>query len=197
MLERALAAGVPAGWVTADEVYGNSPALRGWLEARQLPYVRRSRPPGRCRRPPGRPRRRRGWPSVSRASAGCASALARAPRAATGMGGPACRWPASARPPGGSGGCWCAGAFAPGSWPTTCAPPRPSCRWSPWCGSLGPAGGWRCVNRSALIYANWLHDLGSRCGLVALSRPSVGGCTSRAGGTGAGGARRAGRGRRG
>ena len=37
MLERALEAGVPAGWVTADEVYGNSPALRGWLEARQLP----------------------------------------------------------------------------------------------------------------------------------------------------------------
>src|ERR671911_2021596 len=39
MLERALAAGVPAGWVTADEVYGNSPALRGWLETHQLPYV--------------------------------------------------------------------------------------------------------------------------------------------------------------
>src|SRR5215211_7562809 len=39
MLERALDAGVPAGWVTADEVYGNSPALRGWLEGRQLPYV--------------------------------------------------------------------------------------------------------------------------------------------------------------
>ena len=39
MLERALEAGVPAGWVTADEVYGNSPALRGWLEGRQLPYV--------------------------------------------------------------------------------------------------------------------------------------------------------------
>jgi SRSO17 transposase len=39
MLERALEAGVPAGWVTADEVYGNSPALRGWLETRQLPYV--------------------------------------------------------------------------------------------------------------------------------------------------------------
>ena len=29
MLERALDAGVPAGWVTADEVYGGSPALRG------------------------------------------------------------------------------------------------------------------------------------------------------------------------
>src|SRR5215216_7232701 len=39
MLERALDAGVPAGWVTADEVYGNSPALRGWLETRQLPYA--------------------------------------------------------------------------------------------------------------------------------------------------------------
>jgi SRSO17 transposase len=39
MLERALDAEVPAGWVTADEVYGGSPALRGWLEARQLPYV--------------------------------------------------------------------------------------------------------------------------------------------------------------
>jgi SRSO17 transposase len=35
MLQRALDAGVPAGWVTADEVYGGSPALRGWLEARQ------------------------------------------------------------------------------------------------------------------------------------------------------------------
>src|SRR5215217_827326 len=39
MLQRALEAGVPAGWVTADEVYGNSPGLRGWLETRQLPFV--------------------------------------------------------------------------------------------------------------------------------------------------------------
>jgi hypothetical protein len=55
----------------------------------------------------------------------------------------------------------------------------------------------RCVNHSALIYASWLHDLGSYPGLVALSRSSVGGCTSQAGGIGAGGARRAGRRRRG
>jgi SRSO17 transposase len=34
MLERALDAGVPAAWVTADEVYGGSPALRAWLEDR-------------------------------------------------------------------------------------------------------------------------------------------------------------------
>jgi SRSO17 transposase len=34
MLERALDAGVPAGWATADEVYGGSPALReGWRGA--------------------------------------------------------------------------------------------------------------------------------------------------------------------
>jgi SRSO17 transposase len=39
MLDRALEAGVPAGWVTADEVYGGDPALRGWLETRQLPHV--------------------------------------------------------------------------------------------------------------------------------------------------------------
>ena len=39
MLGRALDAEVPAGWVTADEVYGASPALCGWLEGRQLPYV--------------------------------------------------------------------------------------------------------------------------------------------------------------
>ena len=39
MLERALDAGVPASWVTADEVSGGSPALREWLEERQVPYV--------------------------------------------------------------------------------------------------------------------------------------------------------------
>jgi SRSO17 transposase len=39
MLERALDAGVPAGWVTADEVYGGDPALRRWLEDRGVSYV--------------------------------------------------------------------------------------------------------------------------------------------------------------
>jgi SRSO17 transposase len=39
MLERALDAGVPAAWVTADEAYGGDPALRGWLEARGVSYV--------------------------------------------------------------------------------------------------------------------------------------------------------------
>jgi hypothetical protein len=39
ILERALDAGVPAAWVTADEVYGGSPALRGWLEGRGVWHV--------------------------------------------------------------------------------------------------------------------------------------------------------------
>jgi SRSO17 transposase len=39
LLERALDAGVPAAWVTADEVYGGSPALRGWLESRGVWHV--------------------------------------------------------------------------------------------------------------------------------------------------------------
>ena len=39
MLERALDAGVPASWATADEVYGQDPALRVWLEGRQMAYV--------------------------------------------------------------------------------------------------------------------------------------------------------------
>jgi SRSO17 transposase len=39
MLTRALDAGVPAGWVTADEIYGQNAALRLALEERGLPYV--------------------------------------------------------------------------------------------------------------------------------------------------------------
>jgi SRSO17 transposase len=39
MLERALEAGVPAAWVTADEVDGQDPAFRGWLEGRQMAHV--------------------------------------------------------------------------------------------------------------------------------------------------------------
>jgi SRSO17 transposase len=39
MLERALDAGTPAAWVTADEGYGQDPALRVWLEGRQMAHV--------------------------------------------------------------------------------------------------------------------------------------------------------------
>jgi SRSO17 transposase len=39
MLARAFAAGVPAGWTSGDETYGNDGGLRRWLEARRRPYV--------------------------------------------------------------------------------------------------------------------------------------------------------------
>jgi hypothetical protein len=34
-----VAAGVPFGWVTADEVYGQAPYLRDWLEVQDVSYV--------------------------------------------------------------------------------------------------------------------------------------------------------------
>jgi len=39
LVQRALDAGVPASWVTADEVYGQDPALRVWLEGRGMAHV--------------------------------------------------------------------------------------------------------------------------------------------------------------
>lgn len=39
MLERAFAAGVTVGWVTADALYGSDGALRRWLEERRQAYV--------------------------------------------------------------------------------------------------------------------------------------------------------------
>jgi len=39
MLGRAFAAGVPAAWVTGDEVYGSDGDLRRWLEGEGRPYV--------------------------------------------------------------------------------------------------------------------------------------------------------------
>jgi SRSO17 transposase len=39
MLARALNAGLPAAWVTADEAYGKDYKFRSWLEARRIGYV--------------------------------------------------------------------------------------------------------------------------------------------------------------
>jgi SRSO17 transposase len=39
MLERAIEAGVPASWVTGDEVYGGDRRLRVWLEQQGVPHV--------------------------------------------------------------------------------------------------------------------------------------------------------------
>lgn len=39
MIERAVAAGIPFGWVTADEAYGDNGPLRAFLEQEQIAYV--------------------------------------------------------------------------------------------------------------------------------------------------------------
>jgi SRSO17 transposase len=39
MLERAVEAGVPFSWFTADEAYGQNPGLRSWLEDKKIAYV--------------------------------------------------------------------------------------------------------------------------------------------------------------
>lgn len=39
MLQRALEGGVPASWVTGDEVYGSDRRLRVWLEQQEMPHV--------------------------------------------------------------------------------------------------------------------------------------------------------------
>jgi SRSO17 transposase len=43
MLQRALDARVPFKWFAADEVYGQNPGLRTWLEARDISYVMATR----------------------------------------------------------------------------------------------------------------------------------------------------------
>jgi SRSO17 transposase len=43
MLERALAAGAPFAWFTADEAYGQNPGLRDWLEEQDIAYVMATR----------------------------------------------------------------------------------------------------------------------------------------------------------
>jgi hypothetical protein len=110
MLERALAAGVPAGWVTADEVYAAARRYAAGWRPISCPPCWPSSAPSRCRGRRGRPRRQPGWPSTSRRRAGCASAPARAPRAAAGMGGAGWRSAPPTRRRGGDAGCCCAAA---------------------------------------------------------------------------------------
>ena len=39
MVEQALEAEVPFGWFAGDEVYGQNPGLRDWLEERHIPFI--------------------------------------------------------------------------------------------------------------------------------------------------------------
>jgi SRSO17 transposase len=53
MLQRALGAGVPAGWLTADEIYGQDKRLRVWCEQHGLPMCWPPAPPTPSRRSTG------------------------------------------------------------------------------------------------------------------------------------------------
>jgi SRSO17 transposase len=121
MLTRTLDAGVPAAWVTGDEVYGADPALRAELEARGIGYVLAvacghrvvaGGDPYRADALLGRVPAR-AWQQVCRP--------ARAPKATAGTTGRSSAWTllGMARP--GSTGCWSAATSAPGSWPSTAA----------------------------------------------------------------------------
>ena len=161
MLERALDAGVPASWVTADEVYGQDPALRGWLEGRRMAYVLAIKSSELLALGDG---------PAKRSAAQLAAAV------------PAERWGGASAGYGVKGRRlydWTRTQLTPPAasrWQRwllvrrsrrdgelayyVCfAPPAP--RWSGWFGWPGSGGRSRCVNHSALIYADGLHDLGS------------------------------------
>jgi SRSO17 transposase len=139
MLERALDTGVPASWVTADEVYGGDPALRVWLEDRSMSYVLAVK----------------GTEPLVAATQGSATASRLAASlpveqwvaCSAGHGAKGRRlddwhdssWPRPPRPSW-RGGCWCAAAAATASWPSMPATGRPAPRWSGWSGWPGSAG---------------------------------------------------------
>jgi SRSO17 transposase len=133
MLERALAAGVPFGWVTGDTVYGGDRRLRVWLEEHAIRHVMAVK----CTEPV--------WALTDRGPGQVAAQdliaevePARWLRLNAGDGSkgkrfydwtrvPLWRW--AGRPTWGSG-CWPAAASATlASWPTTSASPRPPPRW--------------------------------------------------------------------
>src|SRR6266542_2092813 len=140
MICRALDAGVPAGWVTGDEVYGNSPGLRAELEARGVGYVLAVACDHRVRFG-GATHRVDALLGSSQPGHGSASRLGGAPKATACTTGRSFAWTTTARRltarPGGTG-CWSAATAAPASWPSTAALRPAPPRWPSW--SKSPAG---------------------------------------------------------
>jgi SRSO17 transposase len=143
LIERALDAGVPAGWVTADEVYGADPRLASALETRGVGYVLAIAAHRRCRSMPPARAPPHSSPPTCRGGPGRFARPAPARTARGGMPGPgsSCTGALRRRPAGPSrassrssprrepGRCWCAATSAPGSWRSTAATPRPRPLW--------------------------------------------------------------------
>jgi SRSO17 transposase len=109
MLGRALDAGVPASWVTADEAYGKDYKFRSWLEARRIGYVVAVA----CNQvipPLAAPHAPMCWPRTPPGRRGSAAVAQRAPRGRARSTGQSPRCRATRTPPrwAGRGGCWCA-----------------------------------------------------------------------------------------
>jgi SRSO17 transposase len=140
VLERALDAGVPASWVTADEVYGQDPALRGWLEGRGMAHVLASKRSEVLAVGDGPAKLSAAQLAAAvRPNTGWGPAPARAPRDDGCTIGRGSSWPRR-RPPAARGGCWFVAAAPTASWPSTPASRRPAPPWSGWSGWLGSAG---------------------------------------------------------
>ena len=144
MLDRALDAGVPAGWVTGDEVYGQHYRLRARLEERAMPYVLAVPVNQRViATVDGKIRELRADQSIATVSPQAWKKISAGATARRGHGsttGLACRsvpWTTPAR----ATGCWSAAAWpTPPTWPTTCASARPARR---------------CANSSRVAGARW------------------------------------------
>jgi hypothetical protein len=147
MLARALDAGVPAAWVTGDEVYGANPGLRAELEGRGVGYVlvvardHRVVAGGDTYRADELAARvpARAWQQISCGKGAKGHrfydwAFIRSTTMASVL---------LARPP--SAGCWSAATSAPGSWPSTAALCPARCR-------CGPCpGGWAALDHRGAL----------------------------------------------
>jgi SRSO17 transposase len=134
MLTRALEDGVPVGWLTADELYGQDKRLRVWCEQHGLPYVLATRSNDTVATVDWRQRRVRALiaelPPEARGSGlglGARPAPARTANGSTTGPASSC-WPGST--PAGPAGCSPAAPSPQAltsrpSWPTTSAPGRP------------------------------------------------------------------------
>jgi hypothetical protein len=155
MLERALDAGVPASWVTADEVYGQDPALRAWLEGRQMAHVLAIKSSELLAVGAGPAKR-----SAAQLAAAVPAehwvgpAPATAPKDAGWTTGPASSCPHQP-PANGSGGCWSGAAAATASWPSTPASGPPAPHWSGWFGWPGPGGRSRTASSKPRTRSAW------------------------------------------
>jgi DDE superfamily endonuclease len=145
MLTRALDAGVVAGWVAGDEVYGADPKLRAALQARGLGYVLAVACDHRGPRA-ATPTGPTPWCPLGPGSASRPGAAPRATASTTGR--LSNSTTATATPLIGTG-CSPAATPPPANWPSTAAGCLGPCRWPPWSATPDAAGGSRRHSRPA------------------------------------------------